>query len=57
MDVFFIIELKVELKRIVEVIVVFGKGILVVDESIGIMGKWLVGIGVENIEENCWSYW
>lgn len=56
MDVFLMLELKIELKRIVDIIVIFGKGILVVDESIGIMGKCFVGIGVENVEENCCLY-
>lgn len=37
---------------IVKYIVIFGKGILVVDESMGIIGKWLLSIKVENVEVN-----
>ena len=56
MDARFTTELKAELKRIAEAIVVPGKGILAADESTGTMGKRLAGIGVENTEENRRSY-
>ena len=56
MDAAFTPELKAELKRIAEAIVVPGKGILAADESTGTMGKRLSGIGVENTEENRRSY-
>ena len=56
MDASFTPELKAELKRIAEAIVVPGKGILAADESTGTMGKRLSGIGVENTEENRRSY-
>lgn len=41
-----------ELIKNVKYIVILGKGIFVVDESIGIIGKWFVVINVENIEFN-----
>lgn len=45
-----------QLVEIVQVMVVLGKGIIVIDEFIGIIVKCFVSVGIENIEENCCVY-